>query len=85
MRLIDADKFIEEEPLLWDWKTVDGISSSVVLKQCIWDVACEPTVEAIPLDFIKSFSEKLIDRKERWLLDTLVEVWERENEHKESD
>lgn len=38
-----------------------------------------PTIKAIPIDFIKSFSEKLIDRKERWLLETLVEVWEKEN------
>lgn len=39
--------------------------------------------KAIPIDFIKSFSDKLIDRRERWLLDTLVEVWEKENEKEE--
>lgn len=41
---------------------------------------CKEGSDAIPIDFIKSFNERLIDRKERWLLETLVEVWEHENE-----
>lgn len=50
MRLIDADKLIYEiENTLWDWDSVDGITSSTVLKQCISDIRNEPTVEAISI------------------------------------
>ena len=53
MKLIDADEFAIEEPKLWDWSSVDGISSTAVLKQCIWDVQCAPVVEAIPIEWLK--------------------------------
>lgn len=55
MRLIDADKFAIEEPKLWDWSSVDDISSTAVLKQCIWDVQCAPIVHAIPIEWIRQW------------------------------
>ena len=57
-RLIDANEFAIEEPKLWDWSSIDGISSTAVLKQCIWDVQCAPTVDAIPIEWIKSWAMK---------------------------
>lgn len=41
-----------------------------------------PTVKAIPIDFIKAFSEILLDRRERFVLETLIEVWEGKREIK---
>lgn len=37
---------------------------------------------AIPMDFIKAFSEILLDRRERFVLETLIEVWEGKREIK---
>ena len=45
MRLIDADRLVNEiENLNWDWKTVDGITATTVLKQTITDIRNQPTV-----------------------------------------
>lgn len=47
MRLIDADALIEDiKTKLWDWDTVDGITSSTVLKQTITDIGNAPTIDA---------------------------------------
>lgn len=78
MRLIDADEFAIEEPKLWDWSSLDDISSTAVLKQCIWDVQCAPTVEAIPISFIKD----CITKGDDWTFDKdtlwhLIETWEK--------
>ena len=49
MRLIDADALIYEiRCVLWDWETVDGITSKTVLKQTITDIKNQPTIDAIP-------------------------------------
>lgn len=83
MRLIDADKLvfaIQHE--LWDWKSVDGITATTVLKQTISDIANEPTVEAIPIEWIKDKMDKLEDigRLEFCeYLDELLVDWEKEN------
>ena len=53
MRLIDADKLIKGIKELWDYKTVDGITATTVLKQTITDIENQPTVEAIPIEWIK--------------------------------
>jgi hypothetical protein len=48
MRLIDADALIEDiKTKLWDWDTVDGITSSTVLKQTITDIGNAPTIDAV--------------------------------------
>lgn len=83
MRLIDADEFAIEEPKLWDWSSVDGISSTAVLKQCIWDVQCAPTVKAIPIEWIEKYK-----RVRGWevtvttqnAIDNMLNAWEEENE-----
>lgn len=50
MRLIDADALIEDiKTKLWDWDTVDGITSSTVLKQTITDIDNAPTIDAVPV------------------------------------
>lgn len=46
MRLIDADALIDDiKNNLWDWKTVDGITATTVLKQTISDIGNQPTIE----------------------------------------
>lgn len=50
MRLIDADALIEDiKTKLWDWDTVDGITSLTVLKQTITDINNAPTIDAVPM------------------------------------
>ena len=50
VRLIDADALIEDiKTKLWDWDTVDGITSSTVLKQTITDIGNAPTIDAVPV------------------------------------
>lgn len=98
MRLINADEFAIEEPKLWDWSSIDGISSTAVLKQCIWDVQCAPTVEAIPIEFIKEemessryiWSNSSVKTELYWRgvyqgLMVLIRNWEKENEKNEID
>lgn len=97
MRLIDADKFAIEEPKLWDWSSVDGISSTAVLKQCIWDVQCAPVVEAIPIEWIKGYLtpfqvhyDSLSEESQQnsgagWVIDVIESMlrdWEKENGEK---
>ena len=87
-RLIDANEFAIEEPKLWDWSSIDGISSTAVLKQCIWDVQCAPVVDAIPIEWLKKFANEraLNDGMDGywhfWGADLLqmIEQWENENE-----
>ena len=87
MKLIDADEFAIEEPKLWDWSSVDGISSTAVLKQCIWDVQCAPTVNAIPVEWVKKWCNEEHNRKsleerllKRYGVITMLNDWEKENE-----
>lgn len=48
MRLIDADALIEDiKTKLWDWDTVDGVTSSTVLKQTITDIGNAPTIDPV--------------------------------------
>ena len=46
MRLIDADALIEDVKTLWDYETVDGITSNTVLKQIVTDIQNAPTIAA---------------------------------------
>lgn len=49
MRLIDADALITDIEAYWDWKTVDGITATTVLKQTITDIRNAPTIDAVPV------------------------------------
>lgn len=48
MRLIDADALIEDIKSFWDWDSIDGITSTTVLKQTITDISHAPTIDAVP-------------------------------------
>lgn len=84
MRLIDADEFAIEEPKIWDWSSVDGISSTAVLKQCIWDVQCAPTVEAIPIEWIEKWGYQN-GMSESMSLAVMIDDWRLEHESHISD
>jgi len=47
-KYINADELIKAiETELWDWKTVDGIKSSTVLKQTISDIKNMPSADVV--------------------------------------
>lgn len=48
MKLIDKQELLDWIQNCWDWATVDGITSTTVLKQTMADISQLPTVEAIP-------------------------------------
>ena len=48
MELIDKQELLDWIQNCWDWATVDGITSTTVLKQTMTDISQLPTVEAIP-------------------------------------
>lgn len=81
MRLIDADKLIKDVMELWDYKTVDGITATTVLKQTITDIENQPTVKAIPIEWIKEWVERDENYWDyQYLTDVLLKDWEKENE-----
>lgn len=43
-RLVDADAMVDDVKNLWDYATVDGITSSTVLKQVMTDIGNAPTI-----------------------------------------
>ena len=43
-RLVDADAMADDVRILWDYKTVDGITASTVLKQIMTDIGNCPTI-----------------------------------------
>lgn len=53
MRLIDADALIEDIKSFWDWDSIDGITSTTVLKQTITDISHAPTIDAVPVVLCK--------------------------------
>ena len=65
---------------LWDYKTVDGITATTVLKQTITDIDNQPTVDAIPIEWI---AKQRIDTDEQGAFTTaylmLIEKWREEN------
>lgn len=85
MRFIDADELIKDIMELWDYKTVDGITATTVLKQTITDIENQPTVKAIPIKWLVEQANKYVEEDENgdniwkehivWLLNE----WEKEN------
>ena len=49
MDLIDRQAAIDTILGLWDWETVDGITTTTVLKQTISDIKNIPRVESEPV------------------------------------
>ena len=54
MRLIDADDFVKFEKEVFNLNTINDITAKTVFKQIMTDAGNQPTVEAIPIDFIES-------------------------------
>ena len=79
MRLLDADALIDDiKNNLWDWETVDGITATTVLKQTITDIKNQPTVDAIPVEWINRW----YDRNYMYAdieIDDLLNDWKEEN------
>lgn len=81
MRLIDADKLVFAiQYELWDWKSVDGITATTVLKQTISDIVNEPTVEAIPIEQLREWQKQYGNKCTYGHIMKLIEEWARENE-----
>ena len=83
MRLIDADKLIKDIKQLWDYKTVDDITATTVLKQTITDIKNAPTVNAIPIEWIEEwFSQFYGEQGLEWnrCKRFMLADWEKENE-----
>ena len=83
MRLIDADALIEDiNNRLWDWETVDTITSTTVLNQTITDIRNEPTIEAIPISWLLSLETKLLQNEllsHACTVSFVVQEWRRFN------
>lgn len=73
-RLIDADDLIQFEESVWDFHTINNITSKVVCKQILTDIQNQPTIEAIPLSFIREEIERLDKCKLKDTADYLREV-----------
>lgn len=89
MRLIDADKLIKDVMELWDYKTVDGITATTVLKQTITDIENQPTVKAITVEWIDGYIKRRANDvniyAEILFISDMVKEWEKENESTRSD
>lgn len=61
-KYINADELIKAiETELWDWKTVDGIKSSTVLKQTISDIKNMPSADVVEVETLKKNIEANLD------------------------
>lgn len=83
-RLIDADVFKTEYENLITW--VSHRAEKARLREFIKDIQNQPTVEAIPIEYIEKFKKEFrAVASVKAVIDWLLEKWEKENEHKESD
>lgn len=74
MRLIDADRLLNpgytdmwDEPIKFDMISRYAIES-------------EPTVKAIPMDWISAYTRTAITNADYWAIIRMVTKWEKENE-----
>lgn len=82
MRLIDLDKVRWTEGF-YDMHTGEQFAPMMLnTEEWLEWATANAKVKAIPIDFIKAFSEFLLDRRERFVLETLIEVWEGKRETK---
>ena len=84
MRLIDADVFKTEYENLITW--VSHRAEKARLREFIKDIQDQPTVKAIPIEFIEKYLEKwkhaeTYDIVHSWWL-IIKKDWEKENETK---
>lgn len=84
MRLIDADVFKTEYENLITW--VSHRAEKARLREFIKDIQNQPTVKAIPIEYIKTFKKKVRHiAPAKAVIEWLLEAWEKENEQKTSD
>ena len=84
MRLIDADVFKTEYENLITW--VSHRAEKARLREFIKDIQNQPTVQAIPIEYIEKFKKEFrAVASVKAVIEWLLEKWEKENEHKESD
>ena len=83
-RLIDADVFKTEYENLITW--VSHRAEKARLREFIKDIQNQPTVQAIPIEYIEAFKKEFrAVASVKAVIEWLLEKWEKENEHKESD
>lgn len=88
MRLIDKDNLRKPSKGMFIYQDefeddVQHVAFEAYTKD---DIEREPTVEAIPIKYIEAFKEEVRDvTNGKAIIDWLLENWEKENEHKESD
>lgn len=79
MRLIDADVFKTEYENLITW--VSHRAEKARLREFIKDIQNQPTVKAIPKEWIRDYMLKLPDGSEAYeCILVMLENWEKENE-----
>lgn len=82
MRLIDADVFKTEYENLITW--ISHRAEKARLREFIKDIQNQPTVKAIPIEWIKDYvgpgvSDDIFQRNRRFVLN-MIKDWEKENE-----
>lgn len=60
MRLVDADDLIRFEESVWDFDVINNITSKAVCKQILTDIRNQPTIEAIPVEWLEKNMGELI-------------------------
>ena len=63
MRLVDADKLIEDIENSWDWISVNGINASTAIRQTITDIQNAPTVDVVTREQLDKVKAEIVARK----------------------
>ena len=88
MRLIDKDNLRKPSKGMFIYQDefeddVQHVAFEAYTKD---DIEREPTVKAIPIEYIEAFKKEFrAVASVKAVIDWLLENWEKENEHKESD
>lgn len=93
MRLIDADKMIQsvdmQITIARKFRSNDSQYQefvSITEQSIKQEISNAPTVKAIPIEFIEAFKKEFrAVASVKAVIEWLLEKWEKENEHKESD
>lgn len=84
-RLIDADALIENMEMHVTTMsvcltTIEARAKGEMKRTCIADVANAPTIDAIPVEWLRSKKVKTYNWYKWWTIDGLIEVWQKEQE-----
>lgn len=80
MRLIDARKLTKEiQKELLEWVRADGIAQVNLLRETMMTISKEPTVRAIPVDWIIRWAAEHTEYG-TFTIEKMLEDWEKENE-----